>query len=88
MLTNQEIGQRIRARRKELDLTLQEVADAVGIRNSTVLRYEQGAIKRLKQPVIESIADALHTTPEYLMGWTDDPINYDDGDLIAEIPLS
>ena len=62
--SNQEIGQRIRARRKELHLTLQEVADAVGIRNSTVLRYEQGTIKRLKQAVIESIADALHTTPE------------------------
>ena len=70
--SNQEIGQRIRARRKELHLTLQEVADAVGIRNSTVLRYEQGTIKRLKQPVIESIADALHTTPEYLMGRTEE----------------
>ena len=88
MLPNEEIGQRIRARRKELDLTLQDVADKVGVQNSTILRYEKGAIKKIKLPVIEAIASALHVNPDWLMGETDDPIDYDDPDIIASIPLS
>ena len=45
MLTNQEIGQRMRMRRHELELTLQDVAREVGVQNSTILRYEKGQVR-------------------------------------------
>lgn len=81
-MTNKEIGRRIRARRKELGLTLQGVADKVGVQNSTILRYEKGAIAKIKLPVIEAIASALHVNPDWLMGEADNP------DLIASTPIS
>lgn len=87
MLSNFEIGQRMRSRRKELGLTLQEVADRVGVQNSTIYRYEAGKIAKIKLPVIEAIASALNVNPSWLIGTIDDPTEYD-GDLIAQIPLS
>ncbi len=66
------IGSRIRNRRKEMKLSLQNVADKLGISVSTVHRYENGTIDNTKKLVLESIARVLHVTPEWLKGETDD----------------
>jgi len=71
MTTNEQIGQRIEARRVELDLTMQEVADKMGVDKSTVQRYEKGKIKRIKLPVIESFASALCVNPNWIIGKSD-----------------
>ena len=86
-LEYQEIGRRIETRRKELGLTLADVAYKVGVAPSTILRYEKGKFGKLKLPVLESIAAALHVNPAWLAGETDDPTDYEDGDLLASIPL-
>lgn len=83
-----EIGRRIELRRKELDLTLSDLASRVDLSASTIQRYEKGRFDKIKLPVLEAIASALHVNPEWLIGNTDDPIDYSDGDLLAEIPLS
>ena len=69
-MDNRQIGQRIKDRRLELAMTLQEVASDVGVTKSTILRYERGQIETIKLPVIEAIARALRVTPEYLLGKT------------------
>ncbi len=66
-LSNVEIGQRIKKRRNDLNLTLHEVADSVGVAISTVQRYENGTISRYKLPVIESIAKTLEVNPSWLI---------------------
>ncbi len=71
MTTNEQIGLRIEARRVELDLTMQEVADKIGVDKSTVQRYEKGKIKRIKLPVIESFASALSVNPDWIIGKSD-----------------
>lgn len=63
----------IKTRRKELELTLEDVAVRVGVNRSTVQRWETGGIANLGQDKIASLAAALQVTPEYLLGWTDDP---------------
>lgn len=83
-----EIGHRIRLRRKELGITLLELASEVDLAASTIQRYEKGCFEKIKMPVIEAIAEALHVNPEWLIGETDDPTDYEDGDLIASIPSS
>lgn len=80
------MGLRIEQRRKELNLTLQEVAADVGVAASTIQRYEKGRFGKIKLPVIEAIAAALQVNPEWLIGDTDDPVDYDDPDIIAAIP--
>lgn len=67
MVTSKELGRRINERRKEIGLTLQEVADKVHVENSTISRYERGEIISPKLPVVESIANALCVTPGYLL---------------------
>lgn len=63
------IGQRIRAKRKEMGMSVDELAARLGKDRSTVYRYEKGDIENLPLDVLEPIANALNTTPATLMGW-------------------
>ncbi|MDE8304345.1 helix-turn-helix transcriptional regulator [Erysipelothrix rhusiopathiae] len=62
------LGQRLKARRKELRISQQELAVAVGYTSrSTIAKIEAGVID-LPQSKIYDIAEALETTPTYLLG--------------------
>lgn len=78
------VGERIKKRRKELGINADAIADALGVSRSTVFRYEKGDIEKLPVDVLEPIASILRTTPAYLMGWEDDPTDYDDPDIVAD----
>jgi transcriptional regulator with XRE-family HTH domain len=67
--TEMSIGERIKARRLELGLTLDSVGKALSVNRSTVKRYEDGKTLRIPQKTVEMLAVILKTTPEYLMGW-------------------
>lgn len=64
-----QIGHRIKARRKELKMSADELAKRLGKDRSTIYRYEKGDIENLPLDILEPIANALNTTPQYLMGW-------------------
>ena len=63
------VGQRIKHRRKELKISADELAKALGKDRSTIFRYEKGDIEKLPLDILEPIAKVLQTTPQYLMGW-------------------
>lgn len=63
------IGERIRARRKEIGMSADELGKRLGKDRSTIFRYEKGDIEKVPIDILEPIAEALNTTPEYLMGW-------------------
>lgn len=67
-----KIGDRIKQRRIELHLSLEQLANKLGINRSTVYRYETGSIESMPLDILQPIADALQTTPMALMGW-DEP---------------
>lgn len=63
------IGQRIKQRREELNLSQDELAQKLGYKSrSSITKIENGE-RELPQSQIKSIADALDTTPDYIMGW-------------------
>lgn len=66
-------GERIRDRRKELGLSADQVADTLGVNRTTIFRYERGDIEKVPMKLLEPIAKVLHTTVDYLMGWSDNP---------------
>lgn len=76
------IGDRIKARRIELGLSVEELAKRLGKNRTTVYRYETGYIENLPIDILEPIAEALQTTPQYLMGWEKTQKN---NDAIADI---
>ena len=61
-------GEKMRIRRRELGLTVDEVADRVGKNRATIYRYESDAIE-MPANMVKPLADALGTTPDDLMGW-------------------
>ena len=67
------LGERLKYARNELrNMSLQDIADAVGVARSTVQRYENGKIQNIKLPVVESFARALGVNPAWLIGKSDD----------------
>lgn len=61
------IGEKIQQRRKELGMSADELAEKLGIDRSTIYRYENGDIKKFPLDMLEPIANALNTTPTYLV---------------------
>lgn len=69
----ENMARRIKELRQAKGLTLEQVANVVGVGKSTVRKWETGMIANMKRDKIADLARALGTTPAYLMGWTDEP---------------
>ena len=65
------IGDRIKARRVQIGLTVDQVADRIGKNRATVYRYESNDIEKFPLDILPPLAEVLNTTPAYLMGWSD-----------------
>ena len=63
------IGDRIKQRRLELDLSVDDLAGRLGKNRATVYRYESNDIEYLPITLMSTLAKALNTTPAFLMGW-------------------
>lgn len=69
-----DIGERIRIRREEMDISQAELARMVGYASrSTITRIERDG-NGISQDKIVAIAKALKVTPSYLMGWEDEEV--------------
>ncbi len=66
-----DTGKRIKARRKELGMTQEELGEKAGVTKATINKYETGIVQNLKRSTIEDMAKALNVSPSYIMGWTD-----------------
>ena len=76
---NNIMGKRIRERRDALGLTLEEIADRLGLQRSAISKYERGEVENIKRSNIIKMAQMLECSPAYLMGFTDS-INGDSED--------
>ncbi len=82
-----EVGERIRRRREELNMTQDELARKVGYTSrSSVAKVESNA-NGMVQSKLLLFAKALETTPAYLLGWSDDKNMEKKNDAIADIIL-
>lgn len=70
--------ERIKRRRKELHLSQEALARKMDYSDKSMIsKIEKGKVD-LSESKIMQFADVLQTSPEYLMGWIDDPnINID-----------
>lgn len=65
------IADRIRNRRLELGLSVDDLAKRLNKNRATVYRYESSYIKSYSPDVISALAEALQTTPAYFYGYDD-----------------
>mgnify|MGYP002519660890 CR=1 FL=1 len=67
-----EIGERIRQKRKQLGITQDALAQMAGYTSrSSINKIEKGLVDLPRSKIVE-IAEALNTTPAYLMGWEEE----------------
>lgn len=64
-----EIRDILRNRRLELHLTLKQIADAVGVSEGTVSRWESGDIDNMRRDKIAALSKVLSLDPRVIMGW-------------------
>ena len=69
-------GLRVQKRRKELDITQEELANVMGYKTKSSINKIEKGLADIPQSKIVQLADALDTTPAYLMGWSQ-PSIYD-----------
>lgn len=78
------IGQRIKNRRKQLQMSADELAERLGKDRSTVYRYEKGDIENLPLDILGPLSKALGTTPADLMGWDEEQQK---NDILSDIVI-
>lgn len=66
-------GDRMKERRKQLDINADTLAEYLGVSRTTVFRYENGDIDKVPAKLLTGIAKFLKTSEKYLMGWEDNP---------------
>lgn len=67
-----KIGERIKYRREELGLSQDELARRLGYRSRSSINKIEKDASGLPQTKIVAIANALQTTPSYIMGWEEE----------------
>lgn len=76
------IGEKIRARRIELNMTTEELGEKIGVQRSAVSKYEKGRVE-LKAKQIQKIAKALDVLPVDLLYDIDQNLSNDEERLIT-----
>jgi transcriptional regulator with XRE-family HTH domain len=72
LLTPEQVGQRIKERRGDLGISMPELGRRVGVNKSTIQRYETDGVDPKRTMIINGLAEALLTTPEWLTGLSEE----------------
>ena len=67
-----QVGGRVKERRIELGLSMPELGKRIGVNKSTIQRYEADGVDPKRTMIINGLAEALLTTPEWLTGLSDE----------------
>ena len=66
------MSERIKERRRALNLTQEELGAKLGLQKSAIAKYENGRVQNIKRSTIMKMAEILECSPTYLMGLEDD----------------
>lgn len=64
-----KMGDILKTLRKQKNLTLEEVANIIGVQKSAIYKYEKGIVENMKRSTIKKLADLYGVKPSYLMGF-------------------
>lgn len=78
----------LKNRRKDLKLTMKDVAKACDVSEATVSRWESGDIGDMKRSRIAALANVLQISPSLIVGTTEDEEMYNQLDIsYIKVPL-
>ncbi len=67
------VGERILLSRRRV-MNQEDLGKLVGLSQGRISEYERGDAKSIDLDTLTLIARALGVSPQYLVGWTDDPL--------------
>ncbi|GED14953.1 helix-turn-helix domain-containing protein [Aneurinibacillus migulanus] len=70
---------RLKRQREEINLSIEELAQIIGLTPYTIEKFEEGRGGLPGQKTLDKIASALGVTRDYLLGYTDDIKGYGTG---------
>ena len=68
-------SERIRELRLKCDMTMEVLAEKIGVSKSTIAKWENGYVKNMRQDNILKLAMVFNVPASYIMGY-DEEINY------------
>jgi len=74
---NDTLAVRLLISRRDLKFNQEDVADRAGVSRAYVSDLERGKVDNPTLDVVTSLARVLQVRPEYLLGWSDDPLGED-----------
>lgn len=66
-----ELKDKLKQRRLELGLTLEDVARIVSVSAATISRWESGDIANMRRDKIVMLSQALQVSPSFIMEWNE-----------------
>ena len=76
----------MKQKRKSLNLTQLQLAEKVGLTESSISRYESGKIATMPTSTVNKICDVLHIEPAELLGLTpENSFEYDLKEILNSI---
>jgi len=69
----EDMGKKLREQRVKCNLTQRDVANAVGVTEATVSRWESGHIDNMRRDKIADLARVLRVSPLFIMGIDNEP---------------
>ena len=82
-----DIGKKIKLRRKELNMSADDLAQCVGKDRSTIFRYENGDIDNMSIALLQPIAEALDVSVGYLLGLEENKNSAITNDIVKKSQL-
>ena len=61
------LGNRLKMFRQEKQMTLDDVAKAIGVSRQTIQRYESGVISNIPPEKLSKLSNLFNTTTDYLI---------------------
>lgn len=66
-------GERIKELRLKNNMTMEELAEKLGLQKAAIYKYESGLVVNLKRSVIEKLSQIFNVSPSYIMCLEDTP---------------
>lgn len=80
-----QIGERLKKRRKELGISVESIAEQLGVSYTTVYRYEASSITKIPVETFDKLCKILDVTPAELMGNSEDTSDSEKED-VSKLP--
>lgn len=84
IMKEETVGQRIKAQRVRMGMTQENLAEEMCVPKATISGYETDR-NEPKGSVVVELAKHLNTTPNYLLGFDEDPVANEISNLLRNI---